>query len=299
MNMRLNNADQAEGLRRLLARTSAKVVTVVGARSGIGSTSVVLNLAACWARAGKDVLILDEQVSQNNIASSLAIKQRYDLLNVIRGDKTLQEVMLRGRNNIQILPVGKAMQSIHLLRDVERDKLIELLTQASIVSDVVLVDAAAKEGNSVCASLSGEEPLMLVLNGTASGITDSYAMLKKMVMHNGRRTFDIVVNKMHSEQEAKAIFGNIADVAWQNLQVRLNYMGYIPFDEMFKQAAQLSSLVVDTFPGAQSSIEFSELARHLMHPKNAVDEEESGLTRVMQRLIRQARPINNVVSAAT
>ena len=293
----LYNSDQAEGLRRLLARTSAKVVTVVGARSGIGSTSVVLNLAATWSRSGKAVLILDEHSSQNNVAGTLALKPRYDLINVIKGDKTLQEVILRGNNGAHILPVARAMQSIHLLREDERDKLLKLLTRAAFGSDVVLVDAAASGGNSVCASLSGEEPLMLVLNGTASGITESYAMLKKMALHNGRRTFDIVVNKMNSEPEAKVIFGNIAGVAWQNLQVRLDYMGYIPADEKLKRATQLCRSVVDAFPDAPSAIEISDLACNLIRPKNAVDEEGSGLTRVMQRLIRQAPPMNNVISA--
>lgn len=297
--MQLFDSDQAAGLRRLLARTSARVVAVVGARSGLGSTSVVVNLAAAWARSGKDVLILDEHVSQHNVANTLGLKPRYDLLNVIRGDKTLAEVMLRASNATQILPVVRAMQALPLLREGERDRLLELLTHAAAGADVVLVDAAAREGHSVCASLSGDEPLMLVLNGTASGITESYAMLKQMALQNGRQTFDIVINKVNNGSEAKAIFANIAQVAWQNLQVRLEYMGYIPADEKLSRATQLCRPVVEAFPGSQSSIGFGELAQKLIYTKNDVDEEVSGLARVMQRLIRQARPVNNVVSAIT
>ena len=297
--LREYEADQADGLRRLLARTSAKVVTVVGARTGIGSTSVVVNLATAWASAGMDVLILDEHLSQNNVANTWALKPRYDLLNVIRGDKSLHDVILRTSEGIQILPVARAMQAIPLLQENERDKLPGLLTQASMGSDVVLVDAAAREGHSVCASLSGDEPLMLVLNGTASGITESYAMLKKMALQNGRQNFDIMVNKVNNEREAKAIFENIAQVSWQNLHVRLEYMGYIPLDDKLNRATQLCRSVVEAFPGAPSSLEFGELARCLMHSKSVVDEEVSGLARVMQRLIRQTRPVNNVVSAIT
>jgi flagellar biosynthesis protein FlhG len=308
LNMRRDNlgdmpsllgSDQAEGLRRLLARSSARVVAVVGARSGLGSTSVVINLASAWAGTGKDVLILDEHISQNNVANTLALKPRYDLLNVIRGDKTLREVILRGNDGTQILPIARAMQTIPMLRESERDKLLDLLTQAAKGADVVLVDADAREEHSVCASLSSNEPLMLVLNGTAKGITESYAMLKQMALQNGRQNFDIVVNKVNNECEAKAIFDNIARVAWQNLRVRMEYMGYIPVDEKLKRATQLCRPVLEAFPSAQSSVEFGELAQNLMHAKMVVDEEVSGLARVMQRLIRQARPINNVVSAIT
>jgi len=45
--------DQPEGLRRLLLRASLRVVTVVGAARALGATSVVVNLAAALARAGK------------------------------------------------------------------------------------------------------------------------------------------------------------------------------------------------------------------------------------------------------
>jgi flagellar biosynthesis protein FlhG len=120
-----------------------------------------------------------------------------------------------------------------------------------------------------------------------------------MALGNGRQTFHIMINQVTNEHEAKTIFSNIAQLAWQKLQVRLEYMGYIPADEKLKRATQLCRSVFEAFPSAPSSIEFEKLAQNLMHTKNVVDEEVSGLARVMQRLIRQARPIDNVVSAIT
>lgn len=140
---------------------------------------------------------------------------------------------------------------------------------------------------------------MLVLNGSVSGITESYAMLKQMAAKNGRQSFDIVVNKVNNENEAKAIFDNIAKVALLNLQVRLEYMGYIPLDEKLKRATQLCRSVAEVFPDAQSSVQFGALADNLMSTKSDTNEDVSSLANVMQRLIRQARPINNVVSAIT
>ncbi len=104
--------DQAAGLRRLLARSSSRVVTVVGARDGLGATSIVVNLAAVLGSSGKDVLVLDENLSQDNVANTLALKARYDLLHVVRGDKTWQDVMLRGTEGVRVLPVARAIQSL-------------------------------------------------------------------------------------------------------------------------------------------------------------------------------------------
>jgi flagellar biosynthesis protein FlhG len=293
-----NLFDQAEGLRRLLAKSAARVVAVVGARSGLGATSVLLNLASSWAWSGKEVLILDEHLSANNVANSLALKPRYDLLNVVRGDKTLREVILRGSDGVQVLPVARAMQALPKMSADERSNLLNILTNASFGVDVVLVDAAARETYSLCASLSGDEPLMLVLNNTANGITESYAMIKQLTQQNGRQAFDIVVNKVNNETEARAIFDNMARVAERNLQVRLEYLGYIPFDEKLKRATELCRPVIEAFPRAQSAVALGELARNLVRSKNEQDEEASGLAKIMQRFIQQTKPLR-VMSAIT
>lgn len=54
-------ADQADGLRRLMAGSIGRLVAVVGSGPAVGATSVTLNLAAALTQQGKDVLLLDER----------------------------------------------------------------------------------------------------------------------------------------------------------------------------------------------------------------------------------------------
>lgn len=281
--------DQAAGLRKLLARGNAQVITVLGARDGLGATSIVTSLAAVYARAGKDVLVLDENQSHDNVANTLALRPRYDLLHAARGDKTWRDVLLQGRDGAGVLPVARAMQLLPQLAAEARELLLESILAAAAGRDVVLVDAA-RDGNSVCASLSGDEPLLLVLNATASGITDSYALLKKMTVHNGRQAFDIVVNRAGSECEARAVFDNISGVARRHLQVRLSYLGCIPVDEKLKRATQLSRPVVDAFPSAPSALAMREIAQGLLHAPQAEEDMQERLGGLMHRLVRMAQP---------
>lgn len=289
--MRSDISDQAAGLRRLLARSSSHVVTVVGARDGLGATSIVVNLAAVLGRAGKEVLVLDENLSHDNVANTLAFKVRHDMLHVAHGDKTWEDVILHGNEGVRVLPVARAIQNLARLNEVERERLLESLSAAAQGMDIVLVDAA-RAGHSVCASLSGDEPLLLVLNATASGITESYALLKQMALYNGRQAFDIVVNKVAGEREALAVYDNMARVARNHLQVRLEYLGYIPVDEKMQRATQLARPVVEAFPSAPSAYAIREIAQGLMRSP-AADEGRDVLGSVMQRLMRQARPANH------
>lgn len=294
--MRSNQAnDQAAGLRRLLARSSSRVVTVVGARDGLGATSIVVNLAAVLGKAGKDVLVLDENLSHDNVTNTLALKARYDLLNVVRGDKAWQDVILHTGAGVRILPLARAMQSLPKLDELQRAYLLESLSEAARDMDVVLVDAA-RAGHSVCASLSGDEPLLLVLNPTVSGITESYALLKQMAVHNGRQAFDIVINKVATEREALAVFDNMAQVARMHLQVRLEYLGHIPVDEKLQRATQLCRPVTEAFPAAQASYAMREIAQGLLRTPAATDEGHDVLGSVMQRLMRQAHQANKATA---
>jgi ATPases involved in chromosome partitioning len=58
-------SDQAEGLRRLLAKSGSRVLAVTGGSAGVGCTTTVVNLAAALAQQGKDVLVIDECLGEN------------------------------------------------------------------------------------------------------------------------------------------------------------------------------------------------------------------------------------------
>ena len=57
-------SDQAEGLRRLLARHGSRAIAVTGGTAGVGCSTTVVNLAAALAAQGKDVLVGDEHAGQ-------------------------------------------------------------------------------------------------------------------------------------------------------------------------------------------------------------------------------------------
>ncbi len=289
--------DQAAGLRKLLVRSTTQVITVIGAREGLGATSIVTSLAAAFTRAGKDVLVLDENVAHDNVANSLALRPRYDLLHAVHGDKTWQDVILHGVGGASVLPVARAMQALPKLDGMQRDRLMGALLAAASDMDVVLVDAA-RDGQSVCASLSGDEPLLLVLNATATGITESYALLKQLATHNGRQAFDIVVNKVRDECEALAVFDNISQVARRHLQVQLEYMGFIPLDESMKRATHACRPVVEAFPSSPAALAIREVAQGLLRTSSLVGDEQDRLSGVMQRLMSQSRR-GAVVAALT
>src|SRR6188472_99790 len=72
-------ADQADGLRRLLARTPTRVVALAGVGRG-GASSATMNLAAALVQQGREVLVLDEHgATEAAICAAWAIDPLGDL----------------------------------------------------------------------------------------------------------------------------------------------------------------------------------------------------------------------------
>lgn len=287
--------DQAEGLRQLLIRPSLRVLTVIGARKGLGATSVVVNLAAALARANKKVLVLDENLAHDNVANSLALKPRLDLLNALRDEIPVRDILLNASNGIKILPLARAMQALPTLNEAERERLLVSLSAASMGMDVVLVDATP-EGHSVCASLSADESLLLVLNATAGGITESYTLLKQLSAQNGRMDFDLVVNKARNEAEARLVYENMARVAQQHMKINLRYLGNIPFDPEIERATKLRRPLLEMSADSISARAFIGLAQQLMLLPATKKHGSNAMSQLIHRLLQQ-EPVQSILHA--
>jgi flagellar biosynthesis protein FlhG len=280
--------DQAEGLRRLLAQDSVRVVTLTSGRTGVGKTNIVVNLAAALAKRGRHVLVLDEQQGKGSMETLLGLTARYDLMHVIRREKTLEEVMLRGPEGVDIVSAGNGLQVLGELGQEDQDWLVQSFRQLSKTVDVVLVDAIAGVASNVLPLSLASQEIVIVVSPHPSSIKDAYALIKVLNQNFAIHRFHILVSKVKNEQEARALYDNMAEVAVRFLNVSLDFMGYVPFDEKLRQAARICRSVVEAFPVAESAKAFRDLAE-TMEQWPYPSGEGGRLEAFMQRLIQSSR----------
>lgn len=286
--------DQAEGLRRLLVCNQTQVISVVAGKAGVGRTSATINLAAAFAHSGKNVLVLDENHAPNNLPDRLGLLVKHDLLDVAQGKCKLRDAILTDRG-FCILPTARAMHAVQSAEDKpvtlkreEQQRLKRALTEASDGVDVMLVDTAALVGGAtVSSSLVSGAALLLVVEATPSGITESYALIKRLATENVRQHFEIVVNKAGNEKAAMTVFENMANVTRRNLSAHLEYLGYIPFDDRVNYATQLGKSVIEAFPAAASAKSYVKLSQKLLRLPMQHDEIEGGVSAIIQNLMKQ------------
>ena len=136
--------DQAEGLRRLLGRNTARVIALESAAAGVGKTSIAINVAAALATRGLQVLLLDGSVAAGNISTLLGLRSRFDLHDALDGTCAIDDVLLHGPAGVMVLPAGGALRYGHSAR--ERERFDAKVMQLAPRFDYVLVDAGAVPG---------------------------------------------------------------------------------------------------------------------------------------------------------
>src|SRR5207253_7158761 len=104
---------------------------------------------------------------------------------------------------------------------------------------------------------------LVVITPEPTALTDAYALIKVLAARYGRREFLIAVNMAAGAVDAEAAFARLARVAERFLRVRLEYQGYVPYDDALPRAVRQQRPVVLAAPGSPASQALVALAARL------------------------------------
>lgn len=279
--------DQAAGLRRLLGRRHARVVTTASGSAGVGKTTFVLNLAAAMAHEGDKVLLVDENAGIGNINDVLGLRARFDLAHALCGDRVLDEVLVEAGAGIQVLPATRLRSD--LVRLDRAGHAVRGIGQLGRSADTVLVDTATGAMSRFVASAVGVADVVVVVSVGATAITQGYALIKLLARQFGGSGFRVAVMRARSEDEAHTVFDNLARVAAQRLELKLDFLGFVPHDPYVKRARELRRTVLDAYPQSPAARAFRSLAMQLgTVPRTAGD--GGGREGLLERLLTTLAP---------
>lgn len=290
--------DQAAGLRRLLGGgQQLQVITFVAGCGGVGRSVAVANIGVALARLGKEVLIIDEHMSEDDIAATFGMTARHDLLNVVQREIALSQVVLQPMAGLRILPSARAARKLGRLSLTQQQTLLDAMSSLENPIDVILVDASMAHPNGFSPFGLASQEAVVVLSGSSASITEAYSLIKKVSHAFSRKHFRILVNKVRSQSDARSIFDNIAQVAAQRGIARLDYAGAIPLDESMRQSAKLCRPVLMHAPDSYAAAAFRDIASDMLYWQRS-ECEAGGVGQFMQQLLHLSQRITPKVLRA-
>jgi flagellar biosynthesis protein FlhG len=251
-------------------KSNPRVIAITSGKGGVGKTSIVANLGYSFAKLGKKVLIFDADLGLGNLDVLLGLAPKYNLSHVIMGEKTIQEILITGPGNMNILPASSGIQE---LTQLTREQKIQILTELDLLIndvDLLFIDTAAGISSNVMDFNATAQEIIVVVSPDPTSITDAYALMKVLSLKYSEKVCKLLVNMTRRLEEGREVFRQLHLVTDRFLDISIEYLGCILYDDKVTRGVKSQKIVSELFPDTQASKCFNELARKIskMPPLN-------------------------------
>jgi flagellar biosynthesis protein FlhG len=262
-----------------------KVIAVTSGKGGVGKTNVSVNLALSLGRIGRKVVLMDADIGLANVDIMLGLKPKRNIADVLSGECGLEEVMLDVDENVRIVPATSGTMEMTSLNIHEHAELIYAFNDIADDIDVLIVDTAAGISQAVINFLRASQEIVVVVCDEPTSITDAYGLIKLLNRDYKMTRFRVLANMVGSEREGRNVYAKLLTVTDRFLDVTLQYLGSIPYDEAVKQAVRAQVPVVKGFSKAKAAQAYRQLANKVdAWPVNATP--SGHLEFFVKRLVR-------------
>lgn len=248
----------------MASKKPVQVIAVSSGKGGVGKTNVSVNISLAMVEAGQRVLLLDADLGLANVDLLLGLRSEYNLSHVISGERSLEEVVVDGPEGLKIIPAASGMQMMSELSPSEHAGVIRSFSDLSMPLDVLVVDTAAGISDGVVSFVKASNEVIVVVCNEPTSLTDAYALIKVMSEDHGIQKFNILANSVRDPQEGIKLFKKLSRVTDYYLDVTLNFLGAVPYDEYLVKAVKKQHAVLQSFPQSPSSVAFRKIAKSVM-----------------------------------
>lgn len=256
---------------RITVGRRARVVTVTSGKGGVGKTNVTVNLAIALSQKGYRVVIIDADLGLSNIDVVFGIVPRYTLLDSINSEKGILDILCDGPNNIKFISGGSGVQKLINLDKNSLDAFIANISLLDHIADYILIDTGAGLSDTVMNFVLSADEVLLVVTPEPTSITDAYALVKTVANIKKDCAINVLINRADNENEAKTVYNNFAAVSERFLGIKLEFLGYLPFDQSFTKSVKLQRPYLLCYPKNSTSKLIYDLADSIIRKENVVN----------------------------
>jgi len=250
-------------------------IVFASGKGGTGKTTTVANLGVALAQFGKEVILLDADITMANLSLVLGMEDiPITLHDVLAREADLKDAIYEGPAGVKVIPGGLSLEKVKKVKGPER--LRELTREIGQMADFVLIDApAGLEMTSVTALLIGKE-LIVVTNPEISAITDS--LKTKLIAEKlGTLPLGAILNRVTNEK---------TELTQEEIEAILEVpvLAMIPEDPEVKRASAYGVPLIIKNPTSPAAIAIKQLAAKLAGIRWEPPEPESPIKRVFKAI---------------
>lgn len=225
----LNSPASLPGLRR-------RTIAFTSGKGGVGKSNLVLNTGLVLARHGRRVALLDGDLGLANLTVLLGQAPKYDLRDVIAGDKRMRDIVMRGPHGLLVVPAGSGVAELANLSELERSALFEQLRDVEESVDFLLIDTGAGISDTVLSLILASDESVVVTQPEPTALADAYALMKVVIQNFPAYPFHVLINMVRDGKQARQVQRSLAEILTRFLGYTPGDAGFVVMDSWVAQA---------------------------------------------------------------
>ncbi|MBN2567051.1 cell division ATPase MinD [Candidatus Woesearchaeota archaeon] len=251
-------------------------IAVCSGKGGVGKTTVALNLASALTAYGRDVIIVDGNLSTANVGLHLGSPfVSTTIHDVLRGKTPITDSVYLHPSGIKVVPGSITLDDC---RGIDVARLPESVRGLSDVSELVIIDSSASLDEECIQVMKASDQVLVVTQPDLPSVTDALKTIR-LAQRLGRRVMGVILNRVADAY---------VDMDRANVEAILEHpvIAVIPEDRNVKRSLRIKHPVVFSHPGTPASVEFRRVAAELIgerYEERVEREERSGMFAYMLR----------------
>lgn len=231
-----------------------RLITITSGKGGVGKTTTAINLGAALNAFGKEVIILDANLTTPNVGLHLGAPiVPVSLNHVLLGKANISDAVYEHDSGTKIVP---SSLSVRELKRLNHSKLKDVGKKLRKMADIILYDSAAGLGDEAIASIDSADEIILVTNPEIPAVTDALKA-SKLVEEMGKSVAGVIVTR-YTGRKAEMPIENIKDM------LELPILGVVPEDMSVKQSVLMKDALIHTHPKSKAAKAYRKLAARII-----------------------------------
>ena len=245
----------------------SKIIVIASGKGGVGKTTTAINLAAAMNYFGRDVLVIDGNLSTPNVGIHLnAPEVPVNLNHVLKGEAEPFEAVYEHDSGVKVIP---ASLSIKELKRTKQEKMKDFKKDFKKIAEYVIVDCAAGLGNEATCAIELADEVIIVTNPEMPAITDALKAVK-FAEQLKKPVRGVIVTRVKKDDIELS-----PEVVREMLETSI--LGMIPEDDAVRKSISVKNAVVHSHPKSKASRAYKEIAANLLKIKYDSDKDRENL----------------------
>ena len=253
------------------------VLTVSSGKGGVGKSNLVLNVGIQLARRHRKVLIMDADMGLANMDVLMGKIFRKNLSHVLSGQCTLNEVVQRGPEGIDVLPASSGVEWVTDLSTEQKLALMQKMDALNGQYDILLIDTGAGISSNVVYFNLAAQTRIIIVTPEPTSLTDAYAVIKVLHTNHGQKRFELVINQIDSEKQGLEVYKNLTAVTDRFLDVEIGMLGTVRSDRRVHQSVLNRTALTVLYPESDIAADFDQVARRISQMRADVLDSDLGI----------------------